>query len=267
MYNNLTDKYIADTYNGLLHIGENMADAEYRSEVYTGNGIRTSLTVGRYNGEDGKSGVRIYDKLVAGEQGSHVVYPVIRGNVGEVLVQGPGGELKFDPLDGDGGIYAKIIDMIYPVGCIYLTTHSANPKNTFKPADTKWERVAEGLFLVGAGTGKDQENAERTFSPGERNQTGNYWVTLTTSQMPNHTHTGYTKAWFSPGVDDTTLGSNALSNKHIIRHQDSGHSCVWYTNNGPLMADGLCFINDAGGGGRHENCPPSYGVYVWKRIE
>jgi hypothetical protein len=50
-----------------------------------------------------------------------------------------------------GDLVSDVIDVIYPIGSIYLSTLATNP-NTILGSGT-WIRVAEGQFLVGFKTG------------------------------------------------------------------------------------------------------------------
>lgn len=70
-----------------------------------------------------------------------------------------------------------IIDVVYPVGSIYISKDSTNP-GTLWPGTT-WEREAEGRCIIGIGTGYTTVGATG----------GSSTVTLGTTQIPSHTHT------------------------------------------------------------------------------
>lgn len=79
----------------------------------------------------------------------------------------------------DMKVYGKllrqyILESLYPVGSIYLSTNSTNPASKFGGT---WEQI-ENRFLLGAGS---------NYTNGSTG--GAATVTLTTSQMPAHTHT------------------------------------------------------------------------------
>ena len=46
-----------------------------------------------------------------------------------------------------------IVDMIYPIGTVYLTMDGKDPKELFP--ETTWKRISEGRFLSGVWAGKD----------------------------------------------------------------------------------------------------------------
>lgn len=68
---------------------------------------------------------------------------------------------------------------IYPVGSIYISINSTNPSSLF---GGEWSLFAEGQTLIGIKSGDtDFGTVEKTG--------GSKTVTLTTSQIPAHTHT------------------------------------------------------------------------------
>lgn len=78
-----------------------------------------------------------------------------------------------------------LIDTIYPVGSIYITTNDINPSETL---GGEWEKYSQGRTLIGDGTDNDGDiNGEKiAFTAG--NKGGEYRHTLTVSEMPSHQH-------------------------------------------------------------------------------
>lgn len=122
-----------------------------------------------------------------------------------------------------------LFNKIYPVGSIYISTNSTNPNTLFGGT---WEQI-QNRFLLAAGS---------SYSAGSTG--GAATVTLTTSQIPSHSHytinTGKTQN-ISSGSGYTIPVGNT------------------YGNNGNFST------SNTGGGGSHENMPPYLAVYVWKR--
>lgn len=165
----------------------------------------------------------------------------------------------------DVKVYGKllkeyILQSLYPVGSIYMSVNSTNPSTTFGGT---WVQLKD-RFLLGAGS---------SYTNGATG--GAATVTLTTSQMPSHTHT-------FTGSSATT--SSAGSHTHKIgRDIDGGSGSSRYTvhNEGTSGADGTSSTGSAGahthtltakgtnastgGGGSHNNMPPYLVVYMWKR--
>ena len=94
-----------------------------------------------------------------------------------------------------------IIDVVYPVGSIYISKESVNP-GTLWPGTT-WTREAEGRCIIGIGTGyptvgatggsttvdlsHTHTSAAHTHSINSHtHSTGNH--TLTTNEIPSHAH-------------------------------------------------------------------------------
>ena len=76
--------------------------------------------------------------------------------------------------DSNGTYWRSFLDMIYPVGSIYMSVLSTNPATFFGGT---WQKI-QGQFLLGAGGG---------YTLGTSG--GNASVTLTTANMPSHNHT------------------------------------------------------------------------------
>ena len=72
-----------------------------------------------------------------------------------------------------------IIDVVYPVGTIFITTSSTNPGTYL--TGTTWVAYGEGRVLVGLDAGDADFN-----SPGETGGTNAH--AITSAQMPSHAH-------------------------------------------------------------------------------
>lgn len=123
-----------------------------------------------------------------------------------------------------------LLNLIYPVGSIYMSVSSTSPA-TFLGGT--WERIQD-KFLLSAGS---------TYAAGATG--GEATHTLTTSEMPAHTHNaavaGGTEAY---GTTRTAIGSfNIVSTGYL---------------------DSSTMVR-TGGDGAHNNMPPYLAVYVWKR--
>lgn len=154
---------------------------------------------------------------------------------------------------------------IYPVGSIYMSVNATNPATYFGGTWVAW---GSGRVPVGINT------SDSNFNTVEKTG-GAATVTLTTNQMPSHTHT------FS-GSSATT--SSAGSHTHNIgRDTDGGAGSSRYTvhSAGTSGADATSPTSSAGahthtltakgsnsntgGGGSHNNLQPYIVCYMWKR--
>jgi len=122
-----------------------------------------------------------------------------------------------------------IFETVYPVGSIYLSTVETSPATLFGGT---WEQIKD-RFLLAAGD---------SYSAGDVG--GEAEHTLTTSEMPAHTHKS------SPAVWHSVCGT--------------GHYGLTY-GSGMNTASDQISTTSAGGGAAHNNMPPYLAIYAWKR--
>ena len=144
-----------------------------------------------------------------------------------------------------------LINVIYPVGSIYMSVNDVNPEMLFGGT---WEQI-EDKFLLASGT---------SYSNGATG--GSATVTLTENEIPTHNHnsktlTGTTRIQQYNGNSSTGIISQS-NNNYNIKSTGGG------TNFGSttLTINATHTHDDIGGGQAHENMPPYLAVNVWKRI-
>lgn len=125
---------------------------------------------------------------------------------------------------------SAMLDKAYPVGSIYMSVNSTNPKTLFGGT---WVQIKD-RFLLAAGT---------TYKAGATG--GEATHTLTTSEMPSHNHAVY---YPNAGAADHSAPGN---------YPDGPSDSTYYAVGS--------YTSSAGGGGAHNNMPPYLSVYVWKR--
>lgn len=139
-------------------------------------------------------------------------------------------ELKSDIGASSGGAdVSTVLDKVYPVGAIYISVNSTNPKTLFGGT---WVQIKD-RFLLAAGT---------TYKAGATG--GEAAHTLTTNEMPNHKHS----IWFP---------NDAGEQSAAIGYPDAGSKNTYYAE--------ASKTSGTGGGAAHNNMPPYLAVYVWKR--
>ena len=131
------------------------------------------------------------------------------------------------------------IDSLYPIGSIYMSVNNVNPSTLFGGT---WEQI-EDRFLLASGS---------TYGAGTTG--GESAVTLTTSQIPSHSH-NFGRYVPSSGASWHGDDSNTLSG--------TAHTKI-YANKGNLTS--ITGTQATGGGQAHNNMPPYLAVYVWKRV-
>ena len=128
----------------------------------------------------------------------------------------------------------NILETVYPIGAIYLSVNNINPNTLF--GFGSWEQIKD-TFLLAAGN---------TYSAGSTG--GEAEHTLTTEEMPAHTHTfNRHQLWRTETVPESGESDGyGVSNKTLTVYSDNTSSI--------------------GGGQAHNNMPPYLSVYMWKRI-
>lgn len=124
----------------------------------------------------------------------------------------------------------ELIDIIYPVGSVYISVNSTSPQTLFGGT---WSQLKD-RFLLGAGS---------TYSNGKTGGAATH--TLTVDQIPSHRHTVH-------GRIDRNQGSGTVF-REPYGYDESGGT----DNNIDTYA--------TGGGKEHNNMPPYLVVYMWKR--
>lgn len=128
---------------------------------------------------------------------------------------------------------SSLWDQIYPVGSIYITVNATNPSVLFGGT---WEQL-KGKFLVGV------DSSDTDFKTSEKTG-GEKTHTLTTSEMPKHTHkiryTGNNANGVYGGMAGTSVDATPNYNELLVAYEGEGQA--------------------------HNNLPPYMTVYMWKRV-
>lgn len=171
---------------------------------------------------------------------------------------------------------------IYPIGSIYLSVDETSPASLFGGT---WEQLKD-RFLLGAGdsysAGATGGEASHTLTTAEMpshshsvnavktdNPSANHTHSGTTSSAGSHTHNLTLKAsGGGAGIIDIMLhnggGDNTLHTTSAGAHTHSfttGGVSAWHTHNVPAHN-----TNASGSGLAHNNMPPYMAVYMWKRV-
>ena len=176
-----------------------------------------------------------------------------------------------------------LIEMIYPVGSIYMSAVATSPATLFGGV---WEALDEGRVLIGANS---------TYAAGSTG--GEATHTLTAAEMPSHTHSGTTDSagahthtrgtmditgsLVAPGISSSFYDATGAftpkgsRNQNDPRHYSSNGayntvnfiaSNTWTGSTSSAGAHTHTIsLNNAGGGNAHNNMQPYLAVYMWKR--
>ena len=164
----------------------------------------------------------------------------------------------------------QLIDLIYPVGSIYMSVNAVDPGTMFD--GTEWEQI-EDTFLLAAGS-----NYANGATGGEATHT------LTTAQIPAHTHNS--KSLIGT-FEVRRYGTSGTGTDIIIGGREgytgicSGANGTWSGTHALINAGGrsisgpltdVVTINaththdSVGSGNAHNNMPPYLAVNIWQRI-
>lgn len=164
--------------------------------------------------------------------------------------------------NNETSIKASVLSLAYPVGSIYLSVNSTNPGTLFGGT---WQQLTD-RFLLGAGN---------TYTNG--NTGGEASHTLTTNEIPSHTHTlGTASGSFEIAASGNAMPlTNNYSGFVTFAAQTGGNSSYPNTysrddaskaNRSKVTLNHTHTIANSGSGQAHNNMPPYLVVYMWKRI-
>ena len=185
------------------------------------------------------------------------------------ISEGDGFECQYDAKFNGKLTYKgkELLDLIYPLGAIYLSLNAASPSDLFGGT---WEQIS-GKFLLASGDG---------YSIGSTG--GEEAHTLTSDEMPIHHHSGFTDSDGSHSHSygsgkyvhlttdgdtgaDTYSGNVSGSGYKLPRSKDSDS----YSHGSNTASSGShthsFTTGSSGGGAAHNNMPPYLVVNVWKR--
>ena len=158
---------------------------------------------------------------------------------GEVYVDEAEVDSSVAPVNADtvGGYTVDLLlNKIYPVGSIYMSTNATSPATLFGGT---WERIKD-TFLLSAGD---------TYAAGVTG--GEAEHTLTVDEMPKHQH-GYNS--YQNGYPSQYTGGDSYKTPVVSFNATYEGSGVTNTQS-----------NYTGGSQPHNNMPPYLAVYMWER--
>lgn len=153
-----------------------------------------------------------------------------------------------------------INEIIYPVGSIISSFDDVNPgerENEKSQLPGTWERFGEGRVIVGVSGDDSQLNAAGKTG-------GEKYHTITTQEMPSHTHQ------FTTG----STGGNSIPLRGYGAVLGSGNVGWRFGSGGSQDATGIASLpshshsgtTDSNGGGQAFNkMPPYITAYFWRR--
>lgn len=137
-------------------------------------------------------------------------------------------------IEDEFGNIHNILELLYPIGSIYMSTINTDPAFIFGGT---WRQITD-RFLIGA---KDIYTSAGSYNIGATGGAATH--TLTTTEMPSHSHVVGSRCGYLEG--------------------GSGFTGPVLDSYGQLSS---MSTNSSGGNGSHNNMPPYKAVYMWERI-
>lgn len=139
----------------------------------------------------------------------------------------------------DNKCLVDIIDVVYPVGSIYMTTSDRDPSEIFGGTWVAW---GSGRVPVGVDTSQSEFNTIE--KPG-----GEKHHLLTVDELANHAH--------------NVIVFRGVGNVKGVSVSSPGSAGAWSMDTPVIEVDGAAL--HAGGDQPHNNLQPYITCYMWKR--
>ena len=150
----------------------------------------------------------------------------------------------------------NIVDIIYPVGAIYMSVNNVNPNVLF---GGRWEQLKD-RFLLGSGD---------VYTGGATGGSANAVVVKHNHTQNAHNHTAsengkrsFLTAPTGSSWNEIAGGNISGSGYHYVATQDTSNYNVWVAQSANKTATN----QESGVDGTGKNMPPYLTVYMWKRI-
>lgn len=172
---------------------------------------------------------------------------------------------------------SDLLNLIYPIGSIYMSMNATNPTHLF---GGNWWKLEDRFLLASS------SNYTTGSTGGEATHT------LTTNEMPNHTHKQdahthtqnphtHTQNAHSHVMPNSVVVYNASLSRGLVSSASSTKVALNSTLDSPMGVIGATATNqdatatnqdatatnqDTGGGLAHNNMPPYLSVNMWRRL-
>lgn len=213
----ITDKTYRWSGSRYVEVSESLALGETSGTAYRGDRGKAAYDHAMASGAEYSTGLY---RIRTNAEG-HVVY-ASSVTKSDIIDLGVPGEQRSD---------ASIVNLIYPIGSIYISVNTTSPETLFGGT---WEQLQD-RFLIGAGNDYSLNGiggaASQSYTPA--GTVGSH--TLTTSEIPSHNHT-FTGSAVNTGnqsQDHTHTGTSGNQSAGHTHTGTSGNPSANHTHSGP----------------------------------
>lgn len=150
-------------------------------------------------------------------------------------------------------INTGVINAVYPVGSIYISTGSTNPGTVFGVGT--WAQISRGRTIVGEGT------SDATYAAAATG--GESTHQLTDAEMPSHNHSGTTSSDGGHTHNIDTIQSDGTGSR--ILYEGLGSISDSQNTKSSGAHTHTMTTDTKGSDAAHNNMPPYLVVYIWER--
>ena len=163
----------------------------------------------------------------------------------------------------------QLLDMVYPIGALYLSTVNTSPENLF---GGEWERISDKFLL--AGDTKWQPGSSGGYADAQL-PTHKHTATGTSSSAGAHTHTVNSSGAHTHSMNNIWSdgsGSKSAYTMSSKRSLTTRKTASAGSHNHTMGSSGAhthpinITVANAGSAATDKNLPPYLSVYVWKRV-
>jgi len=149
---------------------------------------------------------------------------------------------------------AGALESAYPVGSVYMNMTSNVDPSTFLGFGS-WSLFSQGTLLAGFNA-SDGSFDKVGYGQNTSNRVGTKTVTLDISQIPSHDHV----------PNRNTYGTNNLLLRRNVNGENTSQRYDTTPGEPDISGLNLGMPQAEGGGLSHENMPPYFVVYMWRRV-
>lgn len=176
-------------------------------------------------------------------------YPVIFGNGNAMLSQVQNQALKLIFKGNSFVVYNEVYESVFPIGRGFIDFTDTDYSNYL---GFTWEKALVGLTPIGAGTHKDVNGKQMTFTLGQ--EYGEYQHKLIQAELPNISLPIYAENTF-PIVSNKAANTDYTNSERTTDFNVNDKS-----------SKSILFARLGGNNQPHNNIQPTYAVNYWQRV-